>query len=144
MVRTTGLWLSKNSNMGATPDGLIYASIYAKDPVGVVEVVSILKLLVKITKEDIRHRFLSFLDKENYLKRSPPYWQQVQGEIHAVGVEWYDFFVWTPHNLFIETIQKDPNWIKDVFAPSTSSTGVTRCVAKRTITSQTASNKLVC
>lgn len=47
------------------------------------------------------------------LDESPHYYAQIQLQLHCTSREWCDFIVWTPDELHIERVDRDPSWIHD-------------------------------
>ena len=116
IVKPTGIWLFPNSIMGASPDGLVFQGPHDAKPIGVVEV----KCPYSLRETDIEdlcdwHTHLKYLDCDNRLKKGTPYWQQVQGQIHAVAVPWCDFVIWTPTNMIVSRTFKDPQWTNEFY-----------------------------
>ena len=111
IVMPTGVWLFPNGVMGASPDGLVYEGAHDRDPVGILEVkcpYSMRDFKVNCAAE--WHSHLKYLDCENRLLPSHPYYHQVQGEMYAVGVRWCDFIIWTPHDMLVMRVGKDAHW----------------------------------
>ena len=118
VVKPTGLWLFPNGVMGATPDALVFKAANDKVPVGIREV----KCPYSIRNYPVGsfmewHRHLKYPDCTGDLKRGTPYWHQVQGQMHAVNVEWCHFFIWTPHDCLTTQVEKDKYWLKEYFFP---------------------------
>ena len=111
IAKPTGVWLFPNGVMGASPDGLIFDSAHTRDPVGITEVKCPYSLReVKINCEAEWHTRLKYLDCENQLKASHAYYHQIQGTMYAVDVRWCDFIIWTPNDMRIIRIGRDPAW----------------------------------
>ena len=111
IVKPSGLWLYANGFMGASPDGLVFEREWDRDPVGIVEVKCPYSMRdVRINSEAEWTKHLKYIDCQNRLLPSHPYYHQVQGTMHAVGVYWCDFYVWTPHNTLTIRIGRDPHW----------------------------------
>ena len=49
------------------------------------------------------------------LRRSRPYFYQVQHQMYVCDVEYADFVVWTPHELFVQRVARDRAFFDDVF-----------------------------
>lgn len=47
------------------------------------------------------------------LSQSPHYAAQIQLQLHCTSREWCDFVVWTPNEMHIERVTRDPNWLAD-------------------------------
>ena len=63
---------------------------------------------VRLTSPDEWHKQLKYLNQDNHLKTNHPYYHQIQGSMHAVHVEWCDFIVWTPCQMLIQRIPRNP------------------------------------
>ena len=111
IVRPTGIWLFPNGVMGASPDGLVYQHLHAADPIGIIEVKCPYSMRsVKLQSETQWHTYLNYLNCMNCLKQDHPYWHQIQGGMAAVDVQWCDFIIWTPNQILIKRINRDPDW----------------------------------
>ena len=111
IVKPTGLWLFPNGIMGASPDGLVFADAHDTKPSGVIEVKCPYSMRdVTINCETEWHTHLKYLDCQNRLRATHQYYHQIQGEMYAVDVLWCDFIIWTPHNILIKRIKRDPHW----------------------------------
>jgi len=101
----SGLFLSSQFPfLGATPDSLVSCECCGD---GCVEV----KCPYCATKEDFSEpRKVFCLEKYNdtlRLKRTHPYFYQIQAQMFVCGKEYCDFVVWTPDNIHIERVQPD-------------------------------------
>ena len=113
IVKPTGLWLFPCGVLGASPDGLVYRHEHDMHPIGIVEVKCPYSIRDKVIScENEWHAYLKYLDCFNNLRRDHDYYAQIQGTMAAVGVEWCDFFVWTPDSYLLVRIPKDVGWQK--------------------------------
>ena len=98
----------RNNIMGASPDGLIFTNPHVACAVGILEVkcpYSMPEVMME-WPADWRN-YLTYLDCNNNVKRSPDYYHQIQGAMAAVGVDWCDFVIWTRSNMKIQRIRRD-------------------------------------
>lgn len=61
--------------------------------------------------------FMNVLDAtgtELHLKNDHPYWHQIQGQLHIAGLDVCDLVVWTPMDIQIIRIRKDPSWTANI------------------------------
>lgn len=114
-VTKIGLVLFPCGFLGSSPDGII--SVTPNTSSGVLEIKCPYKyrdynVSDMITKElNGSYQKPSFyLTSNGELNNQHNYWHQVQGEIHATGVEWADFVVWTTKDLHISRVPKDHDW----------------------------------
>jgi len=115
-VQPTGLWLSRDGALGASPDGLVHGGV------GIIEVKCPYSCRSADSWEDALETglfppYLELLDAkgENVrLKTTNDYYFQVQGQLYMTGAKWCDFVVWTPGYVKIDRIQPDRAWAKSV------------------------------
>lgn len=101
IVRSCGLFIDKEYNfVGASPDGM------ACDNSKIIEVkcpyskpMSSLDYLTK--------------DSNRQLKQNHNYFYQVQLQMYVTNVHSCDFIVWTPTEMYIQTIEYDEEFVKD-------------------------------
>ena len=103
----------KDPCLACSPDNLV---VYPTGEVGLVEY----KCPYKAAKENLTLEqaavqlkdFCSALNScgKLELKRTHPYFYQVQGSLAITGNQWCHFILWTPRGLSIETIQADPDF----------------------------------
>ena len=111
IYKPTGFWFFPNGHMGASPDGLIFQKAHDRDPIGIIEVKCPYSMReVSINCYSEWHTYLKYLDCHNNLKTDSAYYHQIQGTMFAVDVTWCDFVIWTPHNMRIDRIRRDPAW----------------------------------
>jgi len=111
-VHPTGLWLSADGALGASPDGLVYGGE------GIIEVKCPFSCRDAESWQDALETglippYLQFEDEEGEqvsLKKTSDYYHQVQGQIYMTGAKWCDFVVWTPGYMKIARIYPDRAW----------------------------------
>jgi len=104
-VQETGLWMHKSGVLGASPDGLVGNN-------AVIEVKCPYTQRNSTIEEAIEcQNFCMEKMEEGYsLKKSHPYWHQVQGQIYITGRDLCYFVVWTTKETAILPVLKDPTW----------------------------------
>jgi len=115
-VQPTGLWLSPDGALGASPDGLVYGGE------GIIEVKCPFSCRAAENWQDAVETglippYLQFEDEEGEqvtLKKTSNYYHQVQGQLYMTGAKWCDFVVWTPGYMKISRIYPDRAWVKTV------------------------------
>ena len=115
-VQPTGLWLSPDGALGASPDGLVYGGE------GIIEVKCPFSCRAAENWQDAVETglippYLQFEDEEGEqvtLKKTSNYYHQVQGQLNMTGAMWCDFVVWTPGYMKISRIYPDRAWVKTV------------------------------
>lgn len=118
-VKSSGLWVnSKYPGLGASPDGLISDPL--KNTTGVLEI-KCPKILEKYNPTDLhfltpqqRNSFCCTLLSQTSmkLKRSHPYYYQIQTQMAITERLWCDFVIWTPKGFHVEKIYYDGNFIE--------------------------------
>ena len=48
------------------------------------------------------------------LKMDHSYYHQIQGNLYATNRKYCDFFMWSPHEFFLQKVEKDLNWHRNV------------------------------
>ena len=106
-VEITGLHISVDDPwLGASPDALVYDPS-VNEPEGLLEIkcpykareTSLIDICTK--KEYQPSSFCVTYNKRTdqfSLKKTHPYFYQIQGQLHITGRTWCDLFVWTPRN----------------------------------------------
>ena len=114
-VQPTGIWIFPNSHFAASPDGLV---LDPRDPtkiIGCLEIKCPWRLRnFKIKNNSDWNTNLDYLDRENNLYHSHPYYHQIQGEIFGTNLDWCDFAVWCPSGILIRRIILDKTCQLDV------------------------------
>jgi len=131
-VQPTGLWLSADGCLGASPDGLV------KGKKGIVEVkcpysCRFLDSWAEAIETGLVPRYLDLLGEngdEIALKKNHDYYFQVQGQLYTTSAKWCDFVVWAPGFIKITRVYPDKEWARGV--PSLLSSFAKRCLLKRT------------
>ena len=105
----------KNTRFAASPDGLVLDPTDPNKIIGCLEI----KCPWRLRNFTIRNLAdwntnLDYLDKENNLLQSHPYYHQIQGEIFETILEWCDFAIWCPSGILIQRIFLDRKWQDDV------------------------------
>lgn len=120
-VESSGLWVnSKYPGLGASPDGLISDPL--KSTTRVLEI-KCPKILEKYNPTDLhlltprqRTSFCCALISRTSmkLKKSHPYYYQIQTQMAITERLWCDFVIWTPKGFHVEKISYDGNFIEPV------------------------------
>jgi hypothetical protein len=118
-VSRVGIYIDQCGYLGASPDGIV-VDINGQ-PKRVVEVKCPFSAQ-DMTIEQACHEKKSFccsLDKNNKpcLKSDHEYYYQVQGQMAITGVHECDFVVWTPKDMFVQTITFDSKFWNDTCLP---------------------------
>ena len=107
-VKKCGLVVSpKWPWLGCSPDGIVFEDIV---PVGCIEVkcpYSKRDMTLAEANASDKNFFLKLIDGKLKLKRNHVYFYQCQGVMNIVGLNWIDFIVYTPKDLYIERIEVD-------------------------------------
>ncbi|XP_030846196.1 uncharacterized protein LOC115926045 [Strongylocentrotus purpuratus] len=97
----------RKSFLEASPDGLVSCSCCGG---GLVEI----KCPSTAPTEKPSPRNEKFLRRDNggkfHLKRNHPYYDQIQAQLAVTGRSWCDFFVYKDSGVFLERIERDPQW----------------------------------
>ncbi|XP_062613222.1 uncharacterized protein LOC134274994 isoform X1 [Saccostrea cucullata] len=123
-VLETGIWLHESGTLGASPDGFIQGESKCKPHLQVkgqvtrtpdiIEVkcpFSAKSMTVSDACANIKDFYLvSDSDGGLHLRTNHDYWNQVQGQLYLTGTQCCDFVVWTPLDLQVVRIMKDPAW----------------------------------
>lgn len=129
-VEETGIWLFPNGLLGASPERLVYFGEGPPGrhvPDGVLEVVkyedpkcampmTFGQMLAAERLPDYLQLQLTDGRTEWRLNITSKYYQQIQGEIHAVDVKWCDLIVWTDVDQLILRIDRDDSWARAVLS----------------------------
>uniref|UniRef100_A0A8C6KPA7 YqaJ viral recombinase domain-containing protein n=1 Tax=Nothobranchius furzeri TaxID=105023 RepID=A0A8C6KPA7_NOTFU len=86
--------------MGATPDGIVY------DPEGQ-PVFGLLEIKCPNVRSYVDCPYIVIKEGTHTLRRSHPYYWQIQGQMLISGCEWCDFVVYTEDDMFIQRICSD-------------------------------------
>jgi len=105
-VIPTGLWLSNNGFLGASPDGLVGTN-------HIVEVKCPWKFRNKVLSTEIENDHSYIIYKENdhiLVNKQHPYWDQIQGQLYLTNRKLCYLVIWTPMQSIITEVQKDDEW----------------------------------
>ena len=110
-IQERGVFLSDSGLLGGSPDGTVADDV-------IIEV----KCPYSARNETIRQAaerkdFFLELDKVTdslKLKQTHKHWHQIQGNLHLTGANSCDLVVWTPLDLVILPIHKDPAWASNI------------------------------
>ena len=110
-VQASGLVISCDvPYLACSPDGIVSTS----SGQGLVEVKCPYRCrsadLYQVTR-DQQSFFLELIDGKLSLKRGHKYYYQVQMSLMVLDLEWADFVVWSPHDLFIERICRNNDFL---------------------------------
>ena len=113
--------------LGASTDGIIVDSTLEDCSMGCLEIKCPFSIggtsVLDLTPAEIAKSTTFYLgcvqgSDKLQLKRSHPYFAQVQGEMAIVGTEWCDFVVYTPVGLHVERVTFDCRFWEDELFPS--------------------------
>lgn len=105
-VIPTGLWLSNNGFLGASPDGLVGMN-------HIVEVKCPWKFRNKVLSTEIENDHSYIVYKENdqiLVNKQHPYWDQIQGQLYLTNRKFCYLVIWTPMQSIITEVEKDNEW----------------------------------
>lgn len=105
-VLDSGLFVSRSGILGASPDGLV-------GPSALLEVKCPYSQRNNTITEAVTEvpSFCLCVEGQGYaLKKTHPYWHQVQGQLYLAGRDVCYFVVWTTKEAVIIPIAKDPAW----------------------------------
>ncbi|CAI6363290.1 unnamed protein product [Macrosiphum euphorbiae] len=105
-VVSTGLWLSNNGFLGASPDGIVNSDY-------IVEVKCPWKYRNKNLETEIEKDHNYIVYKENniiLINKNHIYWDQIQGQLYLTKRKCCYLVVWTPGQSIIIDIEKDVEW----------------------------------
>uniref|UniRef100_UPI00358EFCAA uncharacterized protein n=1 Tax=Myxine glutinosa TaxID=7769 RepID=UPI00358EFCAA len=107
-VQRRGLFLPTSGLLGASPDGSI-----SDDHIGVVKCPWVATNTSIAEVAENKHFFLTVDEVTGpfKLKHSHTYFDQIQGNLHLIGASRCDSVVWTPTELAIIPVIKDPAWV---------------------------------
>lgn len=106
-VTCSGLVVSpQDPHLGSSPDGMIDCSCCGK---GVLEIKCPYKYKDGLHGSTGDKKFC--LDHTNSLKKSHPYYYQVQFHMHVCNVSHCDFVVWTKQEFVVQRIMKDQDFL---------------------------------
>ena len=118
-VSRVGIYIDQCGYLAASPDGIVMDT--NSQPMRLVEVKCPFSAQDK-TVEQACHEIKSFccsLDeaKKPYLKSDHDYYFQVQGQMAITGICECDFVVWTPKDIFVQTIPFDSQFWNNTCLP---------------------------
>lgn len=113
IVSETGFWTnSKCMWLGGSPDGIVTCKSGQK---GLLEIKCPYSARTESIDEFMGRKdcYLQFggLDGLVHLNQSHNYYYQIQGCLHILDYDWCDFVVYTPVDLHVERITKNPSFI---------------------------------
>ena len=114
----TGLWVSKEGDLGASPDGLVVHS-KTNDLVGIVEAKCPFSCREFAWDElEENGRWPRYLEAERgrqiHLKPDSDYYFQIQGQLLVTKADWCDFIVWGPRFVKVQRIYPSYAWQRRV------------------------------
>ncbi|XP_037531175.1 uncharacterized protein LOC119421601 isoform X2 [Nematolebias whitei] len=86
--------------MGSSPDGIIY------DPEEQ-QVFGLLEIKCPNVTSYVDCSYIMIRDGRQTLKRTHPYYWQIQGQMLISGCDWCDFVIYTENDMFIERVPRD-------------------------------------
>lgn len=105
------MFLSDSGMLGGSPDGAVSDNC-------IVEVKCPWSARTKTIRQAAESRdFYLYLDEVTdtlTLKPTHNYWHQIQGNLHLTGTSSCHLIVWTPLDLVILPILKDPLWVINI------------------------------
>jgi len=108
-VKSTGLWIYPNKNLGASPDGIIWRDCQETEVEGIIEVkcswVAREYDWETAIKNGKRPRWI-LDDDAKILDRAHNHYHQIQGQLFATDAKWCDLVTWAPK--FIKIIRVTP------------------------------------
>ncbi len=104
-VQATGIWLTADGMLGASPDGLVGDNIC-------VEVKCPYKYREKTLAEAVTNKdFFMHVNNGQYdIKADHDYYHQIQGALHICGRNIIHLVVWTTQECAIVIMEKDDDW----------------------------------
>lgn len=105
-VVSTGLWLSNNGFLGASPDGIVNSDY-------IVEVKCPWKFRNKKLETEIEKDHSYIVYRENniiLINKKHEYWDQIQGQLYLTKRKCCYLVIWTPGQSIIIGIEKDVEW----------------------------------
>ena len=114
----TGLWVSKEGDLGASPDGLV-VDCKTNDLVGIVEAKCPFSCREYDWDElEENGRWPRYLQAQRgrqiHLKLESDYYFQVQGQLLVTKADWCDFIVWGPRFVKVQRIYPNYAWQRRV------------------------------
>ncbi|XP_061587156.1 uncharacterized protein LOC133451994 [Cololabis saira] len=111
VIQERGLFLSLSGLLGGSPDGTV-----SDDCIVEVKCPWSARANTILQAAESRDFFLE-LDEETgtlALKQRHNYWHQIQGNLHLTGANSCHLIVWTPLDLVILPVLKDPTWALNI------------------------------
>ena len=105
--------------LGVSPDSVVHDPT-SSNPFGLAEVkcpYSARNLLLPVEAGKVPNFFCDVIDSKLKLKRSHPYYSQVQGQMAITERPWCDFVVYTKKGIHVERIDFDPEFWNDKLLP---------------------------
>ena len=95
--------------IGASPDMVIDCKCHGK---GLVEI----KCPYSICEQAPSTSNYNHINSDGHLKKTSPYYTQVQGQMGVIGVKYCDFFVYTRHGFLIDRVEFDLEFWQNLLA----------------------------
>ena len=117
-LSNAGLFVDKCGYLGASPDGVVVDGSGRR--VKIVEVKCPFNAKDKTIEEackDNKAFCCGIVNGKPDLKDDHDYYYQIQGQMAITGVHECDFVVWTPKDLFVQTVKFDPDFWTDTCLP---------------------------
>lgn len=110
-VQESGVFLSDNGLLGGSPDGMV-----SDDCIIEVKCPYAARKKTIIQAAEAQDFFLKLVEETGVLnlKQTHNYWHQIQGNLYLTGAVTCHLVVWTPLDLVILYIQKDPVWVNNI------------------------------
>ena len=109
VVKPTGIWLFPTGQLGASPDGLVYANKEMTQPIGIIEVKCPFSVRNRHYMElKANGKLPKYIISDYHLNIDHDYYHQVQGELYATGAAWCDFVMWTSLSCLIIRVRPNP------------------------------------
>ncbi|XP_077075129.1 uncharacterized protein LOC143726028 [Siphateles boraxobius] len=112
VIQERGLFLSDSDLLGGSPDGTVFGNC-------VIEVKCLWSARTKTILQATENRdfFLEFDEVVDSLtlKQTHNYWHQIQGNLHLTGANSCHLLVWTPLDLVLLPVLKDPTWAVNIY-----------------------------
>ncbi|XP_077102505.1 uncharacterized protein LOC143753718 [Siphateles boraxobius] len=93
--------------MGSTPDGLVYDPEWQP-------VFGLLEIKCPNVTSYVDCHYVMIKEGTHTLRRSHPYYWQVQGQMLISGCDWCDFVIYTEDDMFIQRIPRDMQVIQTI------------------------------
>ena len=110
-IQERGVFLSDSGLLCGSPDGMV-----ANDFIIKVKCSYSARTKTNLQAAERKDFFLELDEVTGLLKLKQPhnYWHQIQGNLHLTGVNSCHLVVWTPLDLVILLIHKDPAWANNI------------------------------